>query len=95
MTEEHKRKMMEEKKRKSICGKCGKVGHYAKECTTPEDQRAEWSNIFTKMATDYNMAKQIAQMNSGMTVAQAYKFCPDIRKQFHRDLRNSPSFNNQ
>src|SRR5204863_183527 len=91
MTDEHKRRMAQNRKMNNACRNCGMKGHFMNECTMPRQAGNEAAlNRMRREAGEYNLANDLLNTKANITMAQVYNEIPKQRDNLHQALRRGP-----
>src|SRR6266496_2969553 len=91
LSEEQKRKMAQARRAKTVCHKCGLMGHFMNECTAvvmPGQRADHMLNKIRREAGLYNIAEDLLTTKANMTLAQVYNEVPQQRKNLHEALKS-------
>jgi len=91
MTDEHKRKMAQNRKINNACRNCGMKGHFMNECTAPKREGNETMSRIRREAEPYNLGEDFMHSRANASYAQIYNESPKQRENFHQVFkRGSP-----
>ncbi len=84
MTDEHKRRMAQNRKINNACGNCGMKGHFMKECTAPKREGSEIMSKIQRETEPYNLGEDFMHSRANASYAQIYNGSSKQRENFHQ-----------